>query len=137
MLEEGRGLLAKSERLVDAVDRFKAGAGRIDIGIGHGMPGWMRSVGEWPASPLTSIGEYLGAVMALVGAVLCAVVLVETDSQKGILIGKAGAMIKAIGTAARHEVERELGRHVHLDLRVRVRRHWRADDNVLDRLGIT
>jgi GTPase len=66
-----------------------------------------------------------------------AVVLVETDSQKGILIGKAGAMIKAIGTAARHEVERELGRHVHLDLRVRVRRHWRADENVLDRLGIT
>ncbi|MEU4762383.1 LLM class flavin-dependent oxidoreductase [Actinosynnema sp. NPDC023794] len=40
--------------------------GRVDIGIGHGMPGWMRSVGEWPASPLTSIEEYLGAVMALV-----------------------------------------------------------------------
>ncbi|MCC8250712.1 LLM class flavin-dependent oxidoreductase [Saccharothrix luteola] len=40
--------------------------GRVDIGIGHGMPGWMRSVGEWPASPLTLIEEYLGAVMALV-----------------------------------------------------------------------
>jgi GTP-binding protein Era len=66
-----------------------------------------------------------------------AVVLVETDSQKGILIGRAGSMIKAIGTAARREVERELGRHVHLDLRVRVRRHWRADENILDRLGIT
>jgi GTP-binding protein Era len=66
-----------------------------------------------------------------------AVVLVETESQKGILIGKAGAMIKAIGTGARHEVERELGRRVHLDLRVRVRRHWRTDENVLDRLGIT
>ena len=39
--------------------------GRVDIGIGHGMPGWMRSVGEWPASPLTLIEEYLGAVMAL------------------------------------------------------------------------
>jgi GTP-binding protein Era len=46
-------------------------------------------------------------------------------------------MIKAIGTAARQEVERELDRHVHLDLTVRVRRHWRADENVLDRLGIT
>ncbi|MEU4449097.1 LLM class flavin-dependent oxidoreductase [Actinosynnema sp. NPDC050801] len=40
--------------------------GRVDIGIGHGMPGWMRSVGEWPASPLTLLEEYLGAVAALV-----------------------------------------------------------------------
>ncbi|OKI31455.1 luciferase [Saccharothrix sp. CB00851] len=40
--------------------------GRIDIGIGHGMPGWMKSVGEWPASPLTMLEEYLGAVTALV-----------------------------------------------------------------------
>ncbi|MCE6996516.1 LLM class flavin-dependent oxidoreductase [Saccharothrix sp. S26] len=39
--------------------------GRIDIGIGHGMPGWMRSVGEWPASPLTLLEEYLRAVTAL------------------------------------------------------------------------
>jgi GTP-binding protein Era len=46
-------------------------------------------------------------------------------------------MIKAIGTAARGELERELGRHVHLDLSVRVRRSWRADDALLDRLGIT
>lgn len=40
--------------------------GRVDVGIGHGMPGWMRSVGEWPASPLTLLEEYLGAVTALV-----------------------------------------------------------------------
>ncbi|WP_367130163.1 LLM class flavin-dependent oxidoreductase [Saccharothrix sp. HUAS TT1] len=40
--------------------------GRVDIGIGHGMPGWMRSVGEWPASPLTLLEEYLVAVTALV-----------------------------------------------------------------------
>ncbi|MFD1147650.1 LLM class flavin-dependent oxidoreductase [Saccharothrix hoggarensis] len=39
--------------------------GRVDVGIGHGMPGWMRSVGEWPASPLTLLEEYLGAVTAL------------------------------------------------------------------------
>jgi GTP-binding protein Era len=45
-------------------------------------------------------------------------------------------MIKAIGTAARQEIERELGVHVHLELKVRVRRHWRADERVLDRLGI-
>jgi GTP-binding protein Era len=45
-------------------------------------------------------------------------------------------MIKAIGSAARQEIERELGSRVHLELKVRVRRHWRADERVLDRLGI-
>jgi len=68
--------------------------------------------------------------------VVRAVMWVETDSQKGILIGKAGAMIKAIGTAARKELERELASRVHLELSVRVRRSWRADDALLDRLGI-
>ena len=62
---------------------------------------------------------------------------VEAESQKGILIGAGGRMIKAIGTAARRELERELGTHVHVDLSVRVRRSWRADDALLDRLGIT
>ena len=64
------------------------------------------------------------------------VILVETESQKGILIGAQGRMIKAIGTAARRAIERQLGVHVHLDLSVRVRRHWRADERLLDRLGI-
>jgi GTP-binding protein Era len=61
---------------------------------------------------------------------------VETESQKGILIGAHGKMIKVIGTAARKELERELESKVHLDLSVRVRRGWRADDRALDRLGI-
>jgi GTP-binding protein Era len=65
-----------------------------------------------------------------------ALILVETDSQKGILIGSGGRMIKAIGVGARRAIERELGGHVHLSLQVRVRRHWRADERVLDRLGI-
>jgi GTP-binding protein Era len=65
-----------------------------------------------------------------------ALILVETDSQKGILIGAGGRMIKAIGTAARGALERELATHVHLELSVRVRRHWRADERLLDRLGI-
>jgi len=65
-----------------------------------------------------------------------ALVWVETESQKGILIGARGRMIKAIGSAARGELERELGRHVHLDLSVRVRRGWRSDESLLDRLGI-
>ena len=62
---------------------------------------------------------------------------VEAESQKGILIGARGRMIKAIGTAARRELERELGKRVHLDLSVRVRRSWRGDETLLDRLGIT
>ena len=65
-----------------------------------------------------------------------AVVLTETESQKGILIGAGGRMIKAIGVAARRAIERELGTKVHLELSVRVRRHWRADERLLDRLGI-
>jgi GTPase len=60
---------------------------------------------------------------------------VETESQKGILIGAGGKMIRAIGTAARKELEREVGTKVHLDLAVRVRRGWRGDEALLDRLG--
>jgi GTP-binding protein Era len=66
-----------------------------------------------------------------------ALIWVETESQKGILIGSQGRMIKAIGVAARRELERVLACQVHLDLSVRVRRDWRADDSLLDRLGIT
>jgi GTP-binding protein Era len=66
-----------------------------------------------------------------------ALIWVESDSQKGILVGAHGRMVKAIGIAARREIERELGDQVHLDLSVRVRRDWRADDGLLDRLGIT
>jgi GTPase len=65
-----------------------------------------------------------------------AVLLTETESQKGILIGAGGRMIKSIGVAARRAIERELGAKVHLELSVRVRRHWRTDERLLDRLGI-
>jgi GTPase len=60
----------------------------------------------------------------------------ETESQKGILIGRAGTKIGEIGVGARRSLERELGAKVHLDLTVRVRRHWRRDEDLLDRLGI-
>ncbi len=63
-------------------------------------------------------------------------VWVETQSQKGILVGKGGRMVREVGTAARHELERDLGQRVFLDLRVRVREHWRRDDGLLDRIGI-
>ena len=65
-----------------------------------------------------------------------ALLWVEAESQKGILIGSGGRMIKAVGTAARKELERELGGRVHLELSVRVRRGWRGDESLLDRLGI-
>jgi GTP-binding protein Era len=67
---------------------------------------------------------------------VAAVILVETESQKGILVGAQGRMVKAIGTAARRTIERELGQQVHLALSVRVRRNWRTDERLLDRLGI-
>ena len=60
----------------------------------------------------------------------------ETESQKGILVGAGGRMVKAVGTAARREIARATGRRVHLDLSVRVRKGWRRDEGLLDRLGI-
>jgi GTP-binding protein Era len=60
----------------------------------------------------------------------------ETESQKAILIGSGGSMVRSIGTAARREIEALLGVRVHLDLSVRVRRGWRGDEALLDRLGI-
>jgi GTPase len=60
----------------------------------------------------------------------------ETESQKAILVGAGGRMVKAVGTGARKEIEQLLGRRVHLDLRVRVRKGWRRDEALLDRLGI-
>jgi GTPase len=68
--------------------------------------------------------------------VIRARVWAETESQKGILVGAGGRMVRAVGTAARKEIERLLGRRVHLDLSVRVRRGWRRDEGLLDRLGI-
>ncbi len=61
---------------------------------------------------------------------------VESESQKGILVGRGGKMVRAIGSAARPELERRLDSKVHLELSVRVRRSWRTDEGLLDRLGI-
>jgi len=62
--------------------------------------------------------------------------LVETESQKQILVGKRGSMVREIGTRARPEIEQLLGRHVFLDLQVKVRPRWRRDHGLLERLGI-
>jgi GTPase len=63
-------------------------------------------------------------------------VLVETESQKQILIGKGGSMIREIGQGARPEIEALVGRHVYLELHVKVRPKWRRDETILTRLGL-
>jgi GTP-binding protein Era len=63
-------------------------------------------------------------------------ILVETESQKPIVIGRAGAMIKRIGTEAREDIERFFGCKLFLDLRVKVRPNWRDDERALDQLGL-
>jgi GTPase len=68
--------------------------------------------------------------------VVRATVLVETDSQKQIVVGKGGSVIKEIGVRARPEIEHLLGRKVFLELKVKVRPRWRRDEQLLERLGI-
>jgi GTP-binding protein Era len=63
-------------------------------------------------------------------------VFVETESQKQIVVGRGGSMVKEIGVRARPEIELLLGRHVFLELRVKVRPRWRRDEAMLERLGI-
>jgi len=78
-----------------------------------------------------SFGEAEGSLIEV-----HAQIWVETQSQKGILVGKGGRMVREIGTAARKELERDLGAQVFLNLQVKVREHWRRDDALLDRIGI-
>jgi GTPase len=61
--------------------------------------------------------------------------IVERDSQKGIVIGKGGETLKKIGSRAREEIERVLDRKVFLDLRVKVLKEWQRDPKALQRLG--
>ncbi len=65
-----------------------------------------------------------------------ATILVERESQKPIVIGRGGEMIKQIGTVARQHIEAFLHSRVFLDLRVNVRERWREDDRLLDRMGM-
>lgn len=63
-------------------------------------------------------------------------ILVDHHSQKPIVVGKGGAMVKRIGTEARQDLERLLDGRVHLELHVKVREHWRDDERLLDELGL-
>ncbi len=64
---------------------------------------------------------------------ISAVLIVETDSQKAIVVGRGGSVVKAIGTGARHGIEAILGVQVYLDLRVKVRKRWRRDERFIER----
>jgi len=66
---------------------------------------------------------------------IAAKIHVETGSQKGILIGQGGQMIKKIGRSARKELEKMFGVRIYLDLMVRVEKNWRKDTRSLKRLG--
>ena len=68
--------------------------------------------------------------------VVRAALLVETESQKQILVGRGGAMVREIGTRARPELEQLLAHPVYLELQVKVKPRWRRDEGLLERLGI-
>jgi GTPase len=70
------------------------------------------------------------------GGRIRALIYVETESQKGILVGKKGSMVREIGTRARPEVEALVGHPVFLELQVKVRPKWRRDPRMLERLGL-
>ena len=63
-------------------------------------------------------------------------IVVDRESQKPIVVGKGGEMIKRIGTAAREELEKLFGKQVYLDLHVRVKVEWREDERVLGEIGL-
>jgi GTP-binding protein Era len=89
---------------------------------------------EVPHAVAVLVDELVPATRRQAARVTCDV-LCDTESQKGILVGKGGAMIRSIGSDARPEIERLLGAKVMLELTVRVRKGWRDDDRVLDQLG--
>lgn len=70
-----------------------------------------------------------------IGALVTATLFVERESQKGIVVGKGGNMIKQIGTTARKAIEEMSGRKVYLDLRVKVKKNWRSDPAFLQQMG--
>ena len=87
--------------------------------VPHAVAVEVESVVERPGDSLVEIEAFL---------------IVEHESQKAILIGKGGRVVKRIGTGARTEIESVLGARVFLSLRVKVRRHWRRDDRYVERL---
>lgn len=88
---------------------------------------------ELPHSIAVRVDEYQERGEA--GAYIVATIFVERDSQKGIVIGRGGERLKAIGTEARREIEAMSGRSCYLELRVRVLPNWRSDPKALAEFG--
>ena len=88
---------------------------------------------EVPHSVAVGLDEYKDRDEGL--AYIAATLFVERDSQKGILIGKGGEMLKHIGMEARKSIETMTGGKVYLDLRVKVAQNWRNDPRFLRQLG--
>jgi GTP-binding protein Era len=90
---------------------------------------------ELPFSTAVVVDRFEEAVGGGVTTLYCTI-LVERESQKPIVVGKGGAMIKRIGTAARVELEHFLETRVYLDLHVKVKSEWRDDERMLDEIGL-
>ena len=90
---------------------------------------------ELPFSTAVVVDRFEEPAQGKVVSLYCTI-LVERESQKPIVIGKGGAMIKQIGTAARMELERFFGSRVYLDLHVKVKSEWRDNERVLDEMGL-
>jgi len=90
---------------------------------------------ELPFSTAVVIDRFQEPVEGRYGSIY-STILVDRESQKPIVVGRGGSMIKEIGTAARAELERYLGGQVYLDLHVKVKTDWRDDGRVLDEMGV-
>ena len=90
---------------------------------------------ELPFSTAVVIDRFEEPVEGRYGSIY-STILVDRESQKPIVVGRGGSMIKEIGTAARAELERYLGGQVYLDLHVKVKTDWRDDGRVLDETGV-
>jgi GTP-binding protein Era len=90
---------------------------------------------ELPFSTAVVVDRFEEPVADRIATMYCTI-LVERESQKPIVIGKGGAMIKQIGTTARLELERFFSARIHLDLHVKVKSEWRDDDRMLDEIGL-
>ena len=90
---------------------------------------------ELPFSTAVVVDQFEEPVPGKIATMYCTI-LVERESQKPIVIGKGGAMIKEIGTAARLELERFFSARIHLDLHVKVKSEWRDDERALNDMGL-
>ena len=127
-LQEGEALYP-DDYLTDQPERFFAAEVVREKLLRH-------TSAEIPFSSAVVVDQFDEADEKGVIRMYCSIV-VEQDSQKPIIIGRGGEMIKRIGTEARQELERFFGTRVFVDLHVKVRAHWREDDHLLDQLGVS